>query len=401
MYDYVLLIIYKGEIEMSEKMKAFLKDIAPYVVVVGSFARQEETDLSDIDCYLKNRPLEEVDCELGNDTYMPEILSIIEKHGLSEFCDSVLVGHIAVERTSGLPRMVEIASYYKIPHWETLFYREIEGVAMLCAQDHKETDLEECYDSSDWDDTVGDMVIKYPLPLFEPPVSVWYNKQTMQKRHKVVVKLQNMDGSFKESCLIPSVMYPLDDRNSMNGLYEVFTNENTTMIEDKKILDIFDSVKYEIGHCYQNTDVLVEKLIRAGYNAKSYVGWLFLSGTSYPIHHCWAVVDNHVLDLSDDFSVKFNRHNLKNFENKSLDEQRLVLADFHKEAAKYPNSVRCAPVGKVTMPLFYVGCECEPEKGRAIYRKLISTFPDHPVHKNVGKDSLNQTQRILKEQGLM
>lgn len=387
--------------KIDTKLSSFLTDIAPYVVVVGSFARKQETELSDIDCYLRNRPVDEVDPELGNETYMPEILDIIDKHGFSDYCDSVIVGHIAVESTSGLSRMVEIASYYKIPHWETVFYREIEGVLMMCAQDHKDTLSEECYDNVDWDDAVEDMAIKFPLPSFQPPVSVWYDKQAIQKKHKVVVKLYNNNGTFKESCIIPSVRYPLDDRNSMNELYEVFTNENTLMIEDKKLLDIFDSVKYEIGHCYQNTDALVEKLKKAGYDAKAYVGWLFLSGASYPIHHCWAVVNNHVLDLADDFSVKFNENNLKHFEGKSIDEQRLLLADFHKEAEKHPNSVRCAPVGKITRPLFYVGCECEPNKGRAIYRKLISTFPDHPVHKNVGKDNLNQTQRVLKKEGLM
>ena len=91
----------------------FLQDIAPYVIVVGSFARKEEHDGSDIDCYLRNRAPEDVNPEIGNDTFMPEILDIIQQYGF--FSDSVLVGHIAVERQAGVPRMVEISSHYKIP----------------------------------------------------------------------------------------------------------------------------------------------------------------------------------------------------------------------------------------------------------------------------------------------
>ena len=59
----------------------FLQDIAPYVIVVGSFARKEERDGSDIDCYLRNRAPEDVNPEIGNDTFMPEILDIIQQYG--------------------------------------------------------------------------------------------------------------------------------------------------------------------------------------------------------------------------------------------------------------------------------------------------------------------------------
>ena len=35
-----------------ELFESFLRAIAPYVIVVGSFGRNEETEDSDIDCYL-------------------------------------------------------------------------------------------------------------------------------------------------------------------------------------------------------------------------------------------------------------------------------------------------------------------------------------------------------------
>lgn len=142
----------------------FLEDIAPYVIVVGSFARKEEHDRSDIDCYLRSRNPENVNPEIGNDTFMPEILDIIRRYGF--YADSVVVGHIAVERQPGVPRMVEISSHYRIPLSSNIFHREIYGVQFLCAVDDKDCPNENCYDSPEWDDSICDMVIRNPLPNY-------------------------------------------------------------------------------------------------------------------------------------------------------------------------------------------------------------------------------------------
>lgn len=148
-----------------EKFSEFLREIAPYVIVVGSFARRAETDASDIDCFLRSRPVDEVDCEIGNDTYMPEVLAAIQRYGF--MTDSVLVGHTAVERQRDVPRMVEISSHYRIPHTEPVFTREICGIPFLCARDNKDAAFEDCYDGAEWSDEASDMVIKYPLPKYE------------------------------------------------------------------------------------------------------------------------------------------------------------------------------------------------------------------------------------------
>ena len=142
----------------------FLEDIAPYVIVVGSFAREEERSESDIDCYLRNRDPKDVDPEVGNDTFMPEILSIIQQYGY--YTDSVIVGHIAVERQEGVPRMVEISSHYRIPASSNVFQRILYGVRFLCAVDDKECVYENCYDSPEWDDSICDMIIRNPLPEY-------------------------------------------------------------------------------------------------------------------------------------------------------------------------------------------------------------------------------------------
>lgn len=219
--------------------------------------------------------------------------------------------------------------------------------------------------------------------------NMWYNEQVKLKNDKAVVKLRNEDGSFMESCIIPSVMYPL------NGEYEVFTCDNTEPVVDKAVLDIFDKVKYQVGRCYTNTEHLIELLQAAGYDAKSYVGWLFVCGTAYPVHHCWAVLNRKsVLDLSDDYTALLR--NASNFENlKDINETRLVLAKFHKAASKQPNSIRCYQVGTPSPSYFYVGCPCNPDTGRIIYQNLIKELPNHKVNRNVGTDGLNPTQRLL------
>ena len=147
-----------------ELFESFLRAIAPYVIVVGSFGRNEETEDSDIDCYLRSKTPEEIDPETGDDTYMPEIIPIEDSFGLA--WSSVIVGHIAVERQPGIPRMVEISYHYCIPYAEPVFERVIYGVRFLCAKDDKNCSLDERSDFLDWDDTVGDNVIRHPLPPY-------------------------------------------------------------------------------------------------------------------------------------------------------------------------------------------------------------------------------------------
>lgn len=146
--------------------RSFLKEIAPYVVVVGSFARGEESFHSDIDCFLRSRPREDVDLEVGDETFMPEILDLILKNGLE--WSSVLCGHVAIDKQPGFPRMIEISSHYRIPVVSEPFYRDVDEIQMLCARDDKNYDFDFCYDSPVWDDDLCDVVIKNLLPSFSP-----------------------------------------------------------------------------------------------------------------------------------------------------------------------------------------------------------------------------------------
>lgn len=224
----------------------------------------------------------------------------------------------------------------------------------------------------------------------------WHESRARFKEDKAVVKLLNKDGSFKKSVVTPTDYYPL------NGKYEVFTYENTVQTDNEDVLKIFDSVKYRIGHCYTNTKEMVSRLRESGFNAKSYVGWLFSGVTQFPIHHCWCVLDgNTILDLADDFSVMLSGANGEHFKDKSFDERRKLTVDFQLAASKVPNSIRCQPVGQATPFLLYIGCECSPDEGRIIYNNLIYKYPGHECERKCDSSGLNATQRMMREVGLM
>ena len=142
----------------------FLREIALYVIVIGSFARSAETAESNIDCYLRLLPLDKWDCERPCNSYMPKILDIIKKYGYET--KSVLIERISIPIQNDVPQMVEITSFYRIPCISTVFKREIFGVDLLCAVDNKNADLDNCYDYVDWNEEACDNEIRYPLPSY-------------------------------------------------------------------------------------------------------------------------------------------------------------------------------------------------------------------------------------------
>ena len=72
-----------------------LKDISPYVIVTGSYARGAQTELSDIDFFVKERTEEERDRECEEkgidygdteETYIEELIRYFEEHPCSTMC---------------------------------------------------------------------------------------------------------------------------------------------------------------------------------------------------------------------------------------------------------------------------------------------------------------------------
>lgn len=228
-------------------------------------------------------------------------------------------------------------------------------------------------------------------------IKKWYKEYITLKENKAIVKLYDAENRFVKSVIVPTIQYPL------NGKYKIFHCENTEAVKDEKVLEIFDSVKYKIGHCYTNVGILVGRLQNAGYDAKSYAGWLFTGKGEFPVHHCWVVLDGKsVLDLSDDFTAMLSGKNADNFrKTMSKKEMAETIASFQMAARTQKNHIRCYPVGIPTGFLLYIGCECDPEEGRKIYQDLIKNFPNHDCERNCDNSGLNETQRIMREAGLM
>lgn len=132
-------------------IQEFLKDISPYCIVCGSYARREETDKSDIDFYVKRKPEDVIDREVEEndynpveETYIDKIIEIAEKYNL--YWSSVVINHIAIEKQEGIPIMMEFSSLYKIPKTSLIKEREIFGVKLQTAKDDKECSIEDCLD---------------------------------------------------------------------------------------------------------------------------------------------------------------------------------------------------------------------------------------------------------------
>ncbi|MFV1457518.1 hypothetical protein VJ282_33535, partial [Bacillus mycoides] len=86
--------------------------------------------------------------------------------------------------------------------------------------------------------------------------------------------------------------------------------------------------------------------------------------TAAEMHAQRRIVDEHITDIN---------------------KQREVFVELTLEVMKLPNS-QMRTFGKV-MPIYdYVGTVCEPDEGRAEYRKLINTYPNHPSYASGGSN---------------
>lgn len=199
-------------------------------------------------------------------------------------------------------------------------------------------------------------------------------------------------GIDEKPIKIPSAMYPLA------GEINFITHENTEDFPDNpttaKIREIYDSITPGVGTCYTNTEVLIERLKAAGIEAQPMVGWVF-ANASLPVHHCFAAIDNHVLD----FNPKFDHLYTDEYANLPPAELRDKFTDAMIELRKKPNS-ETTNFGKVSKMLIYFASPCKPSAGLKTYQKLMKAFPKHPCYRNIFNGT-NETQRLFyKKQGI-
>lgn len=123
--------IYKhmSESGTEENLKQILETIAPYVIVTGSYAYGKQTELSDIDMYVKELPEEEMDCEADyvEESYTRPLIRFFESLGYER--ESVFIDSFTVDDTF-IP--LEFSAYYDIE--EETFPIEILGIKMVAAK---------------------------------------------------------------------------------------------------------------------------------------------------------------------------------------------------------------------------------------------------------------------------
>lgn len=135
------------QIQAIEKFMNFLKAIQPYVVVCGSFARNEQTEDSDIDFYVRSKEWPEEEDPPIDQSYMPEVVEMTLQFGYE--IESVIVGHISISKEETQVRQVEFSNLFKLPRKNPVREIEIYGIPFLACEDDKNVPYEVCWDQID------------------------------------------------------------------------------------------------------------------------------------------------------------------------------------------------------------------------------------------------------------
>jgi len=189
---------------------------------------------------------------------------------------------------------------------------------------------------------------------------------------------------------IPSQVYPL------NGFAEVWSRHNTTDCADQKMLEVFDSIKPEIGCCYQNTENLMNAAKAAGIpegDLVPHAGWTFCQGDPAPVHHCFAVYKRTAVF---DFGAAIKSEWTPLLAGKSREECQKLMVELMAEARTHPNHIAFGS-GRIDALYLHVSSPCHPKAARKIFQDLMKRYPNHPSYRdmNLSPDGSSAIQREL------
>lgn len=193
---------------------------------------------------------------------------------------------------------------------------------------------------------------------------------------------------------IPSQLYPL------TGEMDIIHHGDTAAFPDgslkEQIKSIYNNIQPNIGTCYTNTQTLIEALQAVGIQAQSYVGWV-ISGGALPVHHCFASIENHVLDLTIRPAIIYE--SMGQFGDITIEELREKIANRMIEMESIPNSEKTT-FGQVDEYTIYIASKCKPHVGFNVYQKLMRAHPNHPSYQNLHGGKISETQRLYYEKKL-
>lgn len=198
-----------------------------------------------------------------------------------------------------------------------------------------------------------------------------------------IIKPDRLIFNIKENkVIIPSRKYPVLKGEDL----QVFFAGNTENLEDVKVEEIYNSLDFVKGRCYDNSYKLVKALKDAGVDeVESYAGWIMVN-KDYPLHHCFVVYkDKYILDPSVDndefFAELANRIDRAGERNR--EKQREIYIKLLNEKENLGESKRTT-FGKSASHVTYFATKCGVEEARSMFRELTKAYPNHEAYSGEG-----------------
>lgn len=203
------------------------------------------------------------------------------------------------------------------------------------------------------------------------------NEHLVIRPNKVILK-----QTHSQTITIPSKMYPLQNKKTI----QFFHSATTEPLSDDNVIDVFDSIEFEVGRCYGNMEKLEEAFKQAGLgkDLQVFTGWMVMPNDP-PIHHAWAMYkDVHLIDPA----ARIDHYELlqAQTERKPKEQLRKEIVKLQEQAEDADNH-DIMTFGQ-SLPIFiYIGSETTPNEGRTVFNKLTQTYPNHPSY---AKEGMNQ-----------
>jgi hypothetical protein len=189
---------------------------------------------------------------------------------------------------------------------------------------------------------------------------------------------------------IGSKLFPV----SNNSAIKLFYSDNTEPFSHDEFSKIIDFNKFEVGHCYTNSEMIRQISVKVGLSVEYYAGWFFMQQPT-PIHHAWCIIDGkHLIDMGfSDRDVRFR----KKVMNDPLARERYAEYIAHRKATIRP-SKDCI-MGKIPEGVLYVGSLDEIESARSLFRDTIKKYPKHPsyIHRGMNPLGASPMQSMIKQ----
>ena len=198
----------------------------------------------------------------------------------------------------------------------------------------------------------------------------------------------------RQKHIIGSKLFPVSSKSKL----QVFNSEYTEELDknDPNILrftKLVDQCKFEMGHAYTSSDIVLQIADAIGLEAKFFSGWLIYPfSNTFPSHHAWAVINgSSVVDVMQfpeeiDMMMKADMTD-PNFKEKIA----IKIAEIRRK--EKPLSESCF-FGKINYDwVYYVGSPDDSENAKRIFRELISKYPNHPSYIRKGvRESNGRTE---------